>query len=122
MKSACNAGNFQGPPSCEPYQPPEPANLSDAQSAPAPVGSGGDGAPGATGGDGAPGATGGDGAPGATGGDGSTYEAPPVAAAPQRSYPKQKSTGSTNTCGSRGGQTCETGLCCSSHGHVPDPA
>jgi hypothetical protein len=108
VRSACHAGNFQGPPSCEPYQPPEPANLSDAQSAPAPAASGGDGAAGATGGDGAA---------GATGGDGSTFEAPPVAAASPKSYAKQKSTGSTNTCGSRGGETCKTGLCCSSHGY-----
>ena len=30
--------------------------------------------------------------------------------------------GSVDTCGSNGGQTCKTGMCCSAHGYVAIPA
>ena len=95
MKSACQAGHFNGPPSCTPFQPPPPANLAESEGAP-PVDVPAD--------------------------DDSTYEsATPEAAkkpAPQSSSPDQKDDGSIDTCGSRGGLTCKTGLCCSQYGYV----
>lgn len=94
VKSACGSGNFNGPPSCKPYQPPPPSNLSEAESAPSAD---------------------------VPADDGSTYvPVPPAAseAAPAESSPTQTSDGSIDTCGNRGGLTCKTGLCCSSNGYV----
>lgn len=100
MKSACQAGQFNGPPSCTPFQPPPPANLDKSESAP-PVDVPAD--------------------------EGTTYESAtpeaakkpaPKSSSPERSSPDQKDDGSIDTCGSRGGLTCKTGLCCSQYGYV----
>lgn len=98
MKAACQAGKFNGPPSCTPFQPPPPKNLAEAENAP-PADVPAD--------------------------DDSTYGSAPPEAAPAKSARENSSTvqrddGSIDTCGSRGGLTCKTGLCCSSHGYVSE--
>ena len=102
MQSACKAGNFNGPPSADSYKPAKLSMLSSSGVTATSSGS-----------------TSGD-----STSDSSMGSAPqPAASAPAaspKSYPAPKapaSGGSVDTCGSKGGQTCATCWCCSSHGY-----
>ena len=93
------AGGSHGPPSVAPFAPPKMKMLTGGS-----VGEGSSGAGSSPPSNEAP-----------------TYSSPMPVAAPA---PKSKGTGSggvkggsIDTCGSNGGQTCATGLCCSSHGY-----
>lgn len=88
VESACKGGNFNGPPSVDEFLPAEPAQLSSS---------------------------------GVTGSSPSS-DSKVVVSSETESSPKSYTApeakgGSTDTCGTRGGMTCATGMCCSSHGY-----
>lgn len=95
IRAACQAGNFNGPPSAQPFLLPELANLVGAPAAPTPQ---------------------------ATGTSNSSGYTAPMTYSPSSGKttppPAKTSVGtSIDTCGSNGGLTCKTGMCCSSHGY-----
>ena len=93
VKSKCESGNFNGPPSADSYIPPPDKNLdeSDSQAAPAPAIVGGESS------------------------SSDTYSTPQTNPGPTTA--DNSSGGSINTCGSNnGGLKCTAGMCCSSHG------
>lgn len=96
VRSACGSGNFNGPPSIQPFLLPKLVNLANAPASPAPqVGGGSNDSPSPD----------------------PTVTVSPSAAATPASPAKVPAGTSIDTCGSNGGLTCKAGLCCSQHGY-----
>lgn len=98
MLDACQGGNFNGPPSADSYMPAKLAMLSSSGMTSTSSGS-----------------SSGDSSSGS-----SMAPAPKAPATAPMSYGSPKastSEGSIDTCGSNGGLTCASNLCCSSHGY-----
>ncbi|MCJ1271945.1 hypothetical protein MMC22_011850 [Lobaria immixta] len=101
VQSACKSGQFNGPPSASSYIPPKPANLNELPAGPAP-----------------PVVDGNDGQSGDSSSAADTTPSDPAPSASENSSSGKAAVGtSIDTCGSNGGLTCQTGLCCSHAGY-----
>ena len=98
VQKQCGAGNFNGPPSASSFVPAPPARLSSSGSAPLAGSSDAKAAAGSP-------------APMATSSSSSDDNSS------SSSGDNSTKGGSIDTCGSNGGLTCASGMCCSSHGY-----
>ena len=104
VENACKSGNFHGPPSADKYLPAKPAMLTSSGVTGASQGSSSDSSSDSS----------------SESSTGSSTSAAVETSPKPYTAPKAKGGvkgGSVDTCGSNGGLTCATGMCCSSHGY-----